>query len=69
MYGERARERKQTTQFAKSTAEFRASLESRLYGTSIKIGVHGEMETPVPIPNTEAKHLIGYNTWVLTLGR
>jgi carbonic anhydrase len=34
-----------------------------------QIGAHGERETPVPIPNTEVKPLIGYNTWVLALGK
>ena len=28
----------------------------------IQVGAHGEMETPVPMPNTEVKHLSGYNT-------
>lgn len=30
--------------------------------TNAKIGAHREGETPVPMPNTEAKPLIGYNT-------
>jgi hypothetical protein len=33
------------------------------------IGLHGAGETPVPIPNTEVKPSIGYNTWVLALGK
>ena len=34
-----------------------------------QIGVHGAGETPVPIPNTAVKPSIGYNTWVLALGK
>ena len=33
------------------------------------VGVHGEGETPVPIPNTVVKPFSGYNTWVLALGK
>jgi hypothetical protein len=28
------------------------------------VGLHGEGETPVPIPNTAVKPFIGYYTWV-----
>ena len=33
------------------------------------IGLHGAGETLVPIPNTKVKPSIGYNTWVLALGK
>lgn len=33
------------------------------------VGAHGARETPVPIPNTEAKPRSGYNTWGLPLGK
>jgi hypothetical protein len=32
-------------------------------------GLHGEGETLVPMPNTKVKPFIGYNTWVLALGK
>jgi hypothetical protein len=35
----------------------------------ILVGAQREGETPVPMPNTEVKPFIGYNTWVLALGR
>jgi hypothetical protein len=38
-------------------------------GKKLRIGVHRERETPVPIPNTAVKPFIGYNTWVLALGK
>ena len=34
-----------------------------------QIGAHGAGETLVPIPNTTVKPSIGYNTWVLALGK
>jgi hypothetical protein len=35
----------------------------------ILVGAHRAGETPVPMPNTEVKPRIGYNTWVLALGK
>ena len=31
--------------------------------TSERTGDEGEVETPVPIPNTEVKHFSGDNSW------
>lgn len=46
-----------------------AKLGLRMGVSVIRIGAHGERETPVPIPNTEVKPLSGYNTWGPPLGK
>jgi hypothetical protein len=43
--------------------------ENRRLPFKILVGAQREGETPVPMPNTEVKPFIGYNTWVLALGR
>ena len=40
-------------------------LETDINGTKYQVGAHREGETPVPMPNTEVKPSIGYNTWVI----
>jgi hypothetical protein len=45
------------------------STSARLLHRKDRVGVHGEGETPDPIPNSAVKPFSGYNTWVLALGK
>jgi hypothetical protein len=68
MYGERKIERNRHRNSPR--ADSAASYAGRQVGdTNAKVGAHGEIETPVPIPNTVVKSLIGYNTWGSPLGK